>query len=179
MMAAAELGCDFASPGSSWQLAFDSASLSYGSRISDGPSLLMGSVQELARNVSHMATRKCSRCKQDKIFADYNGWQWQRRYRVCNGCKEREKQQTIAASGEPSSSPSGQHGGAEVPSAVSGPSTPFPSTPVVWLDACMYICIHACLCHAGDGILRWRTTVSFCVSANPEPLLVVFEIMIN
>ena len=70
----------------------------------------MDFVQELAWNVGHMATRRCSRCKGDKICAEYHGSQWKLRYRVCNGCKEREKQQTIAAGSEPLSSPAGQHG---------------------------------------------------------------------
>ena len=53
----------------------------------------------------------------------------------------------------------GGGGGASVPSAVSGPSTPFHGhrMPVVWLDACLYIYVHDCVMRA----------MGFCAGAQP------------
>ena len=55
----------------------------------------------------------------------------------------------------------GGGGGAGVPSAVSGPSTPFHGhcMPVVWLDACMHACIYM-----HDCVMR---AMGFCAGALP------------
>ena len=94
-----------------------------------GSNPCMHLVQVPVCHIGDMTTKKCSSCNEKWTWTGFSGSQWAKvaAKRVCKRCAN-----------------SGGGGGASVPIAVSGPSTPFHGhrMPVVWLDACLYIHIY-------------------------------------